>query len=341
MMSRRTIRMTLRARYAVPVLLLGVVIILAPAFLRSATLYEGSAQWAARLQPAKWPATALTIANLGHATLLMNYFGVRVISDPTLFQRVGLSFASLLTIGPHRLTPAPLKPDELPALDVILITHAHMDHLDLPSLEALPKTAVVIACTGCGALIRPLGFSDVRELGWGDRTEVDGLTVTAMGARHWGKRWPPYGRDYGYNSYVLEKNGMRMLLACDSAWTDLFAALHNDPPQVAAFSVGAYDPWIWNHADPEQVWAMFKETGARYLIPIHWGTFRLSKEPVDEPIRRLSAAAGAEADEIVLRNIGGVWRVPPVPVKSVALRRPTTATASLPTRLRRHSAATP
>jgi len=324
MISRRLARIALLARYAVPVLLLGAAIILAPAFLRSATPEEGSARRQPRLQPAQWPATTVTIANLGHATLLMNYFGVRVISDPTFFPRVGLSFASLFTIGPHRLTPAPLKPEELPALDLILITHAHMDHLDVPSLEALPKTAVVIACTGCGALIRPLGFNDVRELGWGDKTEVDGLTVTAMGARHWGKRWPPYGRDYGYNSYVLEKNGVRMLLACDSAWTGLFAALHNDPPEVAAFSIGAYDPWIWNHADPEQVWAMFKETGARYLIPIHWGTFRLSREPADEPIRRLIAASGNEAGEIVLRHIGGVWSAPPAPVKMAAVH----ATAS-------------
>jgi len=329
MRSRQITKMALRARYAVPVLLLGVAILLAPAFLRGAAPDDSSSKRQIRLQPVKWPATTLTIANLGHATLLMNYFGVRVISDPTFFPRVGFSFASLFTIGPHRLTPAPLKPEELPPLDVILITHAHMDHLDLPSLEALSKTTVVIACSGCGTLIRPLGFNDVRELGWGDKTEVDGLTVTAMGARHWGKRWPPYGRDYGFNSYVLEKNGVRMLLACDSAWTGLFAALHNDPPEVAAFSIGAYDPWIWNHADPEQVWAMFKETGARYLIPIHWGTFRLSREPLDEPIRRLIAAAGDEAGEIILRNIGGVWSAPPVPVKRAAVRHSTTAPSSL------------
>ena len=75
-----------------------------------------------------------------------------------------------------------------------------------------------------------------------------------------------------------------MLLACDSAVTDIFAPLHQNPPDVAAFSIGAYDPWIWNHATPEQVWSMFLQTGAHYLIPLHWGTFRLSKEPMDEPL---------------------------------------------------------
>jgi len=271
------------------------------------------------LQPARWPKDTLTIANLGHSTLLMNFFGVRVISDPSLFDRVGLTLGPLVTVGPHRLTPAPLKPAQLQQLDLILVTHAHMDHLDLNSLKVLPKSAVVVACTGCASLIKPLGYFDVRELRWGEQTSVKELTVTAMGANHWGKRWP-WGRTYGFNSYVLEKSGHRMLLACDSAITDLFAPLHQNPPEVAAFSIGAYDPWIWNHADPEQVWAMFVQTGARYLVPLHWGTFRLSKEPMEEPMRRLIAAAGPESNRIVLRKIGVAWRLPESPAKHIELR---------------------
>lgn len=258
-----------------------------------------------------WPADSLTLENLGHATLLMNFFGVRAITDPTLFNRVGIAIDSIVTIGPQRQTAAPLAPNQLQALDLILITHAHMDHLDLPSLKALPKTATVVACAGCGELIRPLGFHDVRELKWGEHTSVDGLQIRAMGARHWGRRFP-FGRDYGFNSYLLEKDGHRMLLACDSAATDLFGPLATNPPEIAAFSIGAYDPWIHNHANPEQVWKMFTETGAHYLVPIHWGTFRLSKEPMDEPMRRLVAAAGPEADRIVMRNIGVPWTLPAV-----------------------------
>jgi L-ascorbate metabolism protein UlaG (beta-lactamase superfamily) len=271
--------------------------------------HEGEA-----LQPQRWPNDALTMANLGHSTLLMNFFGVRLISDPALFARVGLSLGSFFTIGPHRLTPAALPPEQLQQIDLILVTHAHMDHLDLNSLQALPKSAVVVACAGCASLIRPLGYSDVRELRWGERTTVNGLRVTAMGANHWGKRWP-WGHAYGFNSYVLEKSGHRMLLACDSALTDLFEPLHQNPPDVAAFSIGAYDPWIWNHADPEQVWTMFVQTGAHYLVPLHWGTFRLSKEPMDEPMRRLIVAAGSQANRIVLRHIGIAWRLPDTSAK--------------------------
>lgn len=263
-----------------------------------------------RPEPASWPDGSLTIANLGHASLLMNFFGTRVLSDPTLFPRVGMSFGPLFTIGPKRFVDPPLTPAQLQHIDVILITHAHMDHLDLPSLEVLPKTAVVVACQDCAKLIAPLGFNDVRELKWGETTAVKGLTIRAIGARHWGRRWPPFGGDYGFNSYVLEKNGRRMLLACDSAQTDLFASLASTSPDVAAFSIGAYDPWIYNHANPEQVWAMFQQTRARYLVPIHWGTFRLSKEPMQEPLRRLIAAAGDQQDRIVIRQIGATWTMP-------------------------------
>ena len=261
-------------------------------------------------QPAQWPDNEITLSNLGHASLLINYLGVRVISDPSLFSRVGLAFDSLFSIGPKRVIDPPLKPAELQQLDVILITHAHMDHLDVPSLKALPKSAVVIACDKCSQIVKPLGFKDVRELKWGEATTVKGLTVRAMGARHWGRRWPPFGADYGFNSYVLEKDGHRMLLACDSADTDLFNELGDKPPEIASFSIGAYDPWIWNHANPEQVWSMFQQTHARWLVPIHWGTFKLSKEPMEEPLQRLIAAAGPEADRIVLRQIGGTWTMP-------------------------------
>ncbi|HUO05930.1 MAG TPA: MBL fold metallo-hydrolase [Candidatus Binataceae bacterium] len=270
--------------------------------------------------PASWADDTLTISNLGHATVIANYFGTRLISDPTLFSRVGLSLDPIVTIGPRRYTSPPLSPGALGPLDVILITHAHMDHLDIPSLKALPKSAVIIGCERVSKIMKPLGFRDVRELKWGEETIAGGLKIRAMGARHWGRRWPFPGQDYGFNSYVIDKDGHRMLLACDSAETDLFASLAAAPPEVAVFTIGAYDPWIWNHANPEQVWSMFQQTGARYLVPIHWGTFKLSKEPMDEPLTRLIAAAGDEHDRIVIREIGGTWQMPAAAETGLRLR---------------------
>ncbi|HVN28148.1 MAG TPA: MBL fold metallo-hydrolase, partial [Candidatus Binataceae bacterium] len=209
-------------------------------------------------------------------------------------------------------------------------THAHMDHLDVRSLKALPKSATVVACEKCSRIIAPLGFTDVRELKWDESTEVAGLKITAMGARHWGRRWPPYGMNYGFDSFVLEKDGRRMFLGCDSAYTDMFAVLASNPPDIAVFSNGAYDPWIWNHANPEEVWSMFQQTGATYLVPIHWGTFRLGREPVDDPMKRLLAAAGNQSDRIVLREIGGTWTLPESALRPVADQKTSRAFSSSP-----------
>lgn len=262
-----------------------------------------------KIVPASWSDSEITIANLGHATLLINFLGVRVITDPALLDRVGLSVGGLLTIGPQRLIDPVLTPADLPKVDLVLVTHAHMDHLDLPSLATMPRDAVVVTSDACASLIRPVGFHDVRELQWGESITVRGLRVTALGATHWGKRWP-WGRTYGYNSYLLEKGGRRVFVGCDSAYTKIFNAIGDRPPEVAAFSVGAYDPWIWNHANPEQVWEMFQQTHSEYLIPIHWGTFRLSREPMNEPVDRLVRAAGDESNRIVMRQIGAAWTVP-------------------------------
>jgi L-ascorbate metabolism protein UlaG (beta-lactamase superfamily) len=261
-----------------------------------------------RIDPLSWRDDSLTIANLGHSTLLMNYFGTRVISDPVLFNRIGVAFGRRFTLGPRRLTSAPLTPSRLGPLNTILITHAHMDHLDLPSLASLPRSTVVIVCEGCADLIKPLGFTDVREVGWGESTEVNGLRITAFGARHWGRRLP-WGKGRGFNSYILDKRGVRTLLACDSAYTRMFRELSSLNLALAAFSIGAYDPWIDHHANPEQTWQMFEDSGAQYLLPIHWGTFRLSKEPLGEPLRRLTDAAGNQRWRIVCTKIGEPWRL--------------------------------
>ncbi len=308
--SPRRLRAFLAAALAALAIAFGFLFASEGAASRSADWFANGVMANVQLDPAAWRDDSLTIATLGHAALLMDFMGVRVITDPTLFNRIGLAVGPFFTLGPRRFTPAPLRSDQIGHIDVILITHAHMDHLDLPSLDALPKSATVVACSGCDALIRPLGFSDVRELRWGESTDARGLTVTALPARHWGRRWPPFGRTYGYNSYLIVRHRRRMLLACDTAYTNALDVVRRNPPDVAAFSIGAYDPWIWNHADPEQVWKMFEATGARFLIPIHWGTFRLSKEPAGEPMRRLLSAAGANDNQIILRRIGEAWTLP-------------------------------
>jgi L-ascorbate metabolism protein UlaG (beta-lactamase superfamily) len=108
------------------------------------------------------------------------------------------------------------------------------------------------------------------ELAWGEEVTVGGVTVNAVPVSHWGKR-VPWGRERGYNGYVFSKNGTRVLFASDTAYRKSFARFRDaeDPLDVAIFGNGAYYPWVRNHANPEQVWQMFVESGARYLVPIH------------------------------------------------------------------------
>ena len=127
---------------------------------------------------------------------------------------------------------------------------------------------------------------------------------------HWGRRWPWDGWR-GYNGYLLTKGERRVFFASDTAYTEAFAALARETRiDVAVLGIGAYDPWIQNHADPEQAWRMFEMTGACWLVPVHWDTFRLGKEPLGEAMTRLLAAAGPQADRVAIRKIGDTFVVP-------------------------------
>jgi L-ascorbate metabolism protein UlaG (beta-lactamase superfamily) len=259
------------------------------------------------LAPERWAEDNLAVGYVGHASVLIKMSGTLVLTDPAFHDRVGVSLGPL-TIGPQRLVKPALPLDRLPKLAAVLISHPHFDSLDLPSLRRLPRDTTLIAPPKCDDLLGDLGFARYIELAWGDRVTVDGVTIEAVPVKHWGKRLP-WGQWRGYNGYLLSKDGAHVLFASDTAYTRAFRRFaEQGPPLTAAIlGNGAYDPWIRNHADPEQVWQMFRESHARFLIPIHWDTFRLGKEPVGDAMRRLLAAAGAEADRIVIREIGGEW----------------------------------
>ena len=260
------------------------------------------------LAPERWGDDALAIGWIGHATVLLKLAGTIILTDPALFDRIGVQVGPM-TIGPHRIVAPALPLDRLPPLDAVVITHAHMDSLDLPTLRALPKDATLVAPTDCRSLLGGLGFRSYVELGWGERTTVAGMTIEAVPVRHWGKRWP-WEASRGYNGYLFRKDGMSVLFASDTAYTSDFSRFRDARLDVAIFGDGAYDPWIRNHANPEQVWQMFVDSGARYLVPIHWDTFRLGREPLGDAIRRLTAAAGPETNRIVINAVGGEWIMP-------------------------------
>jgi L-ascorbate metabolism protein UlaG (beta-lactamase superfamily) len=256
-----------------------------------------------RPAPETWRHDRVTISWLGHATLLINFSGKWILSDPVFGDSVGLHLPFGVSFGPRRLVRCALRPEELPALDLVVQSHAHMDHLDLRSYRQL-KPAAVVTAPGTARYVRR--FAPVTELAWRETTEIAGIRVTAVEVKHWGERLP-WSKNHGYNAYLLERNGVSILFGGDTAYTDTFAGLK---PNVAVLPIGGYQPYIRAHASPEQTWQMFLDSGADSLIPIHHQTFILSYEPPDEPLQRLLAAAGRDADRIVIRTVGETFELP-------------------------------
>jgi L-ascorbate metabolism protein UlaG (beta-lactamase superfamily) len=260
-----------------------------------------------RPEPTTWPDDRLTAAWLGHATVLLNFYGVRILTDPVLESRVGIG-RGLAKLGPRRLVRAALRVRELPPLDLILLSHAHMDHTDLGTLCSLRRDVPVVVQRDNRDLVRR--FHRVEELDWGESVELAGTRVESVEVRHWGARMVT-DQHRGYGGYLLSRNGTTVLFAGDTAYTDAFDRLGGRVDvELAILPIGAYDPWIANHASPEQAWRMFRGLRARYLLPVHHSTFRLSREPVEEPLERLRAAAGAESWRIVAPEVGSTWSFP-------------------------------
>jgi L-ascorbate metabolism protein UlaG (beta-lactamase superfamily) len=261
-----------------------------------------------RPRPATWSDERLTVAWLGHATVLINFYGTWLLTDPALRSRVGVRVGGV-TLGPRRLVRPALTLRELPALDAVLVSHAHMDHCDMGTLRRLPRRTRAVVQEGNRDLVRR--FARVDELAWGESTEVNGARVEAIEVNHWGAR-KLTDKHRGYGGFLVEKRGRALVFGGDTAYTHAFARLGRRDARVALaiLPIGAYDPYVYVHANPEQSWAMRREMGAEYILPMHHSTFRLSREPADEPRRRILAAAGQEGWRVALTEIGQTWTLP-------------------------------
>jgi L-ascorbate metabolism protein UlaG (beta-lactamase superfamily) len=267
----------------------------------------------AKPKPETWSDNNLTAAWLGHSTVLINLFGVWIITDPVLFARIGVRLP-FLTIGPKRLTAAPLTAAELPPIDLVILSHAHFDHIDRRTLKRLPKRARVITAHATRDLLRDTRFCAVIELDWSKSIAITvrgmEIEISAFRAQHWGARMR-YDEHRRYNSYLIARKDHRIIYAGDTAMTKAFAELRDGKPyDLAIMGIGAYDPWIRSHATPEQAIAMADAAGARYIMPVHHQTFRLSVEPMREPIERFTRALATAPDRIALREIGETFVLP-------------------------------
>ena len=234
----------------------------------------------------------LGVTFIGHSSFLLQIGGRKILIDPV--------FAKRLILLRRQRWPGLLL-EELPPIDAVLLTHAHMDHLNVASLRRIVRATrrqtgqapEVIVPTGVEDLVAGLGFRQTRGMAWWDEVHVQGLRVTMTPCKHWGARM---FRDThrGYGGYVVEAAGHSVYHSGDTAYFSGFreigARLH---PQVALLPIGAYFPDSYRvvHTSPEEALRGFVETGAERMVPMHFGTFQLGREPMGEPEERLAAEA--------------------------------------------------
>jgi len=254
--------------------------------------------------PRKWPDKGLHAAWLGHSTVLLKCDGFTILTDPIFSDRAGISLGPV-TVGVKRLVAPALQLPDLPPVDLILLSHAHMDHFDIPSLRRLESNQTsVVTAAGTSDLLRPERYAKVRELRWGNEVRFSAATVQAFEVNHWGSR---LRRDSwrGYNGYLVNIGRHRIVFAGDTAFTTEFRNLRSSHSiDLAIMPIGCYNPWRRNHCTPEEAWRMGNDARADYFIPVHHQTFALSSEPAWEPLARFVATSRNETERIAIREIG-------------------------------------
>ena len=223
---------------------------------------------------------------IGHASFLVQFTDLNVLIDP--------NFANWLFLL-KRIKRSGLRLEHLPPIDLVLLTHAHFDHFHKPTLRRLPHPKIAIMPWGMGDLARNLGFERVVELDWWESFSHRDWRVTLTPCKHWGARMLR-DHDRGYGGFVLEHQGRRIYHAGDSAYFDGFKQIGQYlSPEIALLPIGAYQPESFRrvHMGPDEAIKVFQDLRAQWFVPMHYGTFRLSFEDMDEPPRWLRQLAAA------------------------------------------------
>ncbi len=259
--------------------------------------------------PALWPDQGLYAAWLGHSTVLLKVDGFTIVTDPILGSRAGVRLGPM-TVGLKRLVAPALLPSHLPPVDLILLSHAHFDHFDRATLRRLERASTcVVTAKSTSDLLRTRRYKQVRELGWGEVARVGPVSVRAFEVNHWGARLRA-DTYRGFNGYLIEAGKSRVIFGGDTAYTESFREVRTSRPvDLAIMPIGAYNPWIHVHCNPEQALRMANDARADFVLPVHHQTFRLSREPLLEPIERLKEAAGREESRVAVERIGQEWRL--------------------------------
>ena len=290
-------------------------IILAPLFINSDSKAKPSVKLNYKPKPNKWDNNELTLAWIGQSTILINFFGKWILTDPVLFERIGVYFFGG-SIGPARLTPPALEVHEIPKPDIILLSHAHMDHMDYPTLKTIaehyPNEIDVITAYLTKDVIMDLPWKSLHVMDWNDELILNDIRFRANEVKHFGWRFPwekDRSRGYfkdgrSYNAYLIEYKNKKILFGGDTSLHEKFHQLKKETIDVALMPIGAYNPWLRNHCNPEQALQMATEINAKYFIPMHTKTFQQGIEPFNEPIDWMKRVALNYKIQIGLNEIG-------------------------------------
>ena len=255
---------------------------------------------------------------VGHATVLIKLGEKWLLTDPVFADVVGLNILGL-RIGPRRILPPAITIDELPRPDVVLLSHAHMDHTDRWTLEQLssrwPNQISVMTASNTADVISDLQWKSCNEIDWGEQASEGGVIIRALQVQHNGWRFPgercrsngykKTGRSY--NGYEIEFDGARIVFGGDTAYTTAFRQIQSEV-DLAIMPIGSYEGYSSLHCNPEEALAMSEMMRARAIMPIHHLTFKQSPEPIREPLHRLIHAVDQRRMHVAARLPGNTYR---------------------------------
>lgn len=250
-----------------------------------------------------------SITWLGHASFLIRLAGKTIITDPYLSDYAGPG-----RLGPKRYVNSGIAIEDLPQIDILLISHNHYDHLDEETLARLPNKnqILVIAPLRLGAFFLKRGFQQVIELDWDEKTTVDAVTITALPVVHWSRRNARDTNRTLWAGFSIRGADQHLFFGGDSAYGEIFCAIgeQHGPFDAAMIGIGAYAPrkiMRASHATPEEAVQIGKDIGARAIIGMHWGTVNLTEEPAFEPPQRFLTAGvqqGYQEEDLWVMAIG-------------------------------------
>jgi L-ascorbate metabolism protein UlaG (beta-lactamase superfamily) len=242
---------------------------------------------------------------IGHATFATKLGGKTLVTDPIWSERLG-------PVSRRHVKPG-VALERMPPIDVVTISHAHYDHLDLPTLKRIGPKPLYVVPRDNADILRGAGLPNVVELGWWERHEVGDLRITLVPAQHWSMRVPWDRNKRLWGGFVIEAPEGVAYHAGDTAFSEqVFSAIAERAPRIdwAMLPIGAYEPrWFMKgqHMDPDEALAAFDLLGAQTLCAMHWGTFKLTDEPLGEPperLRALWATRGLEPERLKIFDVG-------------------------------------